>query len=227
MRIALSSQAQSGLEGSFALDANYTLPTTGLSYVFVIVINVTPSAAATDKLPSTPVSNSVSEAAASPLTSSSWALGAGLCDSSSTGSGTIAPCNGSGIVWSYYDAVDETFTVPSYTNSVATTYIELNANEAYDSLLQVVLIAPASGSTWQMQAWALFSNGGSCHFNTGTTSSGRIGETLELYWVSGLGWLEYNQPMPLSYQYSNYCSGMPSSSSFYDVNQEPFAVESL
>ncbi len=176
--VAVAGAVSSGQRGSFSLNALYNDPVTKASVLHVMVINVTVDSTSGVALPSTIVHQ---EGSPNPDSlSASWALGAGLCDSSNT-----TPCGGTSISWGSQIGVSTTLTVPSFTDST-TTYITLNGAPASGWIFQFVLLAPASGSTWQESLWVGNPQGQWCSYNTNTVSSGTSWK-MEILYVSSHG----------------------------------------
>jgi len=221
LHIEIGGATQDGVRGSFALHALYTDPLTSTQVLEVIVFNITADSASSQSLPSTPLILSNNHPVISPLTTSSWALGAGLCDKSSTN-----PCGGVGIQWSSTTGVETTIeSVPSFTESY-TTYITLNAWFASGYLFQLVLAAPSSGSTWQESGWVLYPSGPACHFNTNTVTAGTLSWLMQIEYVGSPFNTWYFGDSQYSYQISSHCT-LTSSTNLYSWNQEPFAFESF
>jgi hypothetical protein len=228
MEITLSSEAQSGQSGWFALDAFSTEPVSGTSGVFVIDFQILVNNSATGALKSMSVSNPSSGplTPSPPALASSWALGAGLCDSAKT-----TPCGGTSITWSSEDGTRDHFTIPSFvTNGDGAVALMVNlasvASNGSLYVMQYLLWAPGSGTNWllNMQIQYPHTNGTFCSHNTGTVSSSTYStDTLEIYYSTG--WLAQDSDTGQNYLFSSNCSpGAPGSTA--SGAQEPFAIES-
>lgn len=218
LQIGLGDMITDGGRGSFALHATYVDPISNRQIVHVIVINVTASSSPGPILVSRVMAEN-SGPSVSPSTSS-WALGAGLCDSSTTSS-----CSGGGISWKTVVGISTWLTVPTGFTDSSTTYITLNGIPAPGGgwFFQMTLLAPSSGTTWQETVWVMGPNGYGCNFSPDSTTSGSSWTMVILY--NSFYGIWYASDPNGSWQISSYCS-VPSGSSFYSIDQEPFAFES-
>jgi hypothetical protein len=231
--IGLNSAASSGQDGSFALGAYYTDPVSGISAVFVIEFVIIVNESDSGALPSIPVSAPPASSSASGISpaslTNSWALGAGLCDSSST-----TACGGTHVSWSSEDGVRAYFTLPSWGDSNAypnyiTVNLQTQASNGSYYLMQYVAVAPlTSGYAWQLEMWILYPHARACAHNTSTVSAGTT-ENLDIYYYSPTGvWLAQDGSGN-NYIYNSACSsfsGGAPGSHVASQAQEPFAFES-
>jgi len=226
LTMIVSDTAESGQSTSFALDAYFTDPLTGITGYFVIDFNIVVESTATGALPTRLISTPVQTIPQTPplFLSSSWALGVGLCDLSST----THCATRFGITWSSEDGVKTDFTVPSYTaagsdNTFVVATLGLQASNGSYYWPQYVAIAPTTGSTWQLQMQIIYPHSAPCFHNTGTVSAGSA-ESLQIFY--SLGWLAQDSSGS-NFLYGSQCTnGGAPGSTVTGGGQEPFAFES-
>jgi len=222
--------------GSFELQSHYIDPVTGKSATELNVISITPSSSATNAVGQTPARNDVlmsthqdlmpsqsqsNKAAAHSHKDPSWAIGVGLCTSSSTGQ-----CNGYGIGWSSVNAIEATENDFTWGSGNGFILFTLNASPASGDLLQAELTSPYGGSgNWEYRLEYLTSTTDDYTYMWGEGSSGSV--TLEILNDSGCtdGWAAINGATEDCYSsFVTHCCA--NTSTFYGEAQEPSAFES-
>ena len=218
--VGVDSSLQNGEQGLFALRAHYLDPSNSMSIIQVMVFRVQVNTFRNNMSTSPHTKSLESLDSLSPLTSTwtSWALGAGLCDSSST-----SQCQSNGVSWNQVTAIKTSYTIPNLKTQNAT-FITLNGSPASGYLLQFVVLMQNSNSYWEEQIQLLYPSSPACIVNLAQESSG-ASMSIEIGRDSN-GWFAYDYNSLQNYYYSNYCSNVPTSSDFYSQNQEPFAFES-
>jgi hypothetical protein len=227
LAIEIASGTANGTRGVFELRATYVDPDES-TVIQVITIGITANSTVTS-----PQSIPFSQLRPVP-DPADWALGVGVCASNNTGN-----C-GAGVSWSSVTAVKSSFTVPNWSppsesNSTQTTYITVNAGIAYNFILQVELCQEAavcSGATTTKWVEGFTTaqplsgtNGVYYNYYPGTISGGsattlQIGYSTSYYgdWYAEIG----SSQWAIEY----YTTTLPSVSSLFNYNQEPFAFES-
>ncbi len=236
MTIAISNTAQNGYTGSFLIVSRYTDPATGIGLTFTMVVKIVVDRTASTILPSRNVSTQQS-----PLTAGTqWALGAGLCDSGSTGQ-----CNSNGICWSCQSGLKLSTSIPSFTMpSCCWSAIVLTGSigTASGYALQASLCtsgftaSTCSTSGWEEAAGYLCpTSAGAACTNMCSFAIQAVSATSSQYWMA----LEYTTILGTTtwygkdssgyfWNYTSNCPGYPSPPGidFYSQNQEPWAFES-
>lgn len=218
--ISIGRSAAIGLKGSFAIDARYTDPMSGDSMTVPIIINVTTSSLL--ELPQTKaqVANALSGNAPSTGSSTSWAIGAGLCGTNDN----YLLCGGSGVNWGSASGVEAPLIVPSFDDST-TTWIPLTAQISSSVAIQSALLAPSSGSTWEEYIYLINGNN-YCGVNIDKVTAGSSWTLAILYVTYYPAWVAGSSTDGILHKLSDYCSGVPSTTTLYNENQEPVAFES-
>jgi len=217
---SISESAKLGLKGSFAIDAQYVDPVSGDSVTVPITINITTSNLL--QLPQTKVQAASAYTNTVPSTgsSTSWAIGAGLCGTNDN----VLLCGGKGVNWGGVSGVEAPLTVPSFDDST-TTWIPLTAEISSSVGIQSALLAPSSGSTWEEYIYLINGNN-YCGVNIDSVTAGSAWTLAIVYVTSYPGWYAGSTTDGRLLKLSNYCSGVPSTTTLYNMNQEPVAFES-
>jgi hypothetical protein len=234
LQVTSSKAVENGTQGSFVIEASYTDPVTGTHVVFEMVIKMEILANNASESPS---SNSMGTHVADSYRNDvrshnivsnvhhrekTWAVGAGLCNSNSTGK-----CSGGEDVnWADQNGLTENVTIPSFTDSHAAS-IQLDVRlTSVIYMIQLTITAPSSGSTWEegFQYWD--TQGDMCTSNIATVSAGTTVQMIVYYSGSTAGWEGSFNGDTFAIG-DDYCYGHGSpSTTFGGVNQEPFAFES-